>query len=257
MELNDQINELQEMLNTIAREPSTLQNTLRRLGSDFEGFRARDWIWLKNWRIGREPGMNGPVDVEDQEQCEAWMRGVTAHTKAFLSLDDARKFYAECQGKLERRRSEIAAGHAANANADAYAARLRADLASEKALRAETNRVQLEAFDRERAAFRAKLDRGMAEAKVADSLAFDRRVAKKEVKRHAWLSKYWEKIAKARDDREFREEWLGKVSVKNPEGERVRFAEGLQICRRFGIGTSRGRAVRFDPPAMGSSRRAA
>ena len=39
----------------------------------------------------------------------------------------------------------------------------------------------------------------------------------KEVKRHAWLTRYWTKIAKARRDKDFRDEWLEKVSVKNPE----------------------------------------
>ena len=38
------IHELQEKIRAIAHEPSTIQNTLRRLGSDFEGFRARDWM---------------------------------------------------------------------------------------------------------------------------------------------------------------------------------------------------------------------
>ena len=52
------IHDLQEKLRAIAHEPSILQNTLRRLGSDLEGIRARDWQWLKNWRIGREKGMN-------------------------------------------------------------------------------------------------------------------------------------------------------------------------------------------------------
>ena len=49
-ELNDSINEIQDHLQAIARVPSTLQNTFRRLGSDLEGFRARDWWWLKTWR---------------------------------------------------------------------------------------------------------------------------------------------------------------------------------------------------------------
>ena len=37
--LNDLIHEQQEKLRAIAHEPSTIQNTLRRLGSDFGGLR--------------------------------------------------------------------------------------------------------------------------------------------------------------------------------------------------------------------------
>ena len=82
----------------------------------------------------------------------------------------------------------------------------------------EENREKTEGlFDKQRADFRAQLDREMATAKVEASLAFDRRVAKKEVKRHAWLTRYWTKIARARADKDFREEWLAKVSAKNPE----------------------------------------
>ena len=74
---------------------------------------------------------------------------------------------------------------------------------------------RLAASDKQRADFRAQLDREMATAKVEASLAFDRRVARKEVKRHAWLVKRWEKIARARDDMDFRLEWLDKVFAKD------------------------------------------
>ena len=57
----------------------------------------------------------------------------------------------------------------------------------------------------------------MAEAKVDASLAFDRRVAKKEVRRHAWLCTILDEDCTARDDKDFREEWLEKVFAKKPE----------------------------------------
>ena len=220
------IHELQEKLRAIAHEPSTIQNTLRRLGSDFGGFASRDWMWLKDWRIGREKGMSGPVDVEDEGQCEAWLQEVRVHAATFLNDHEAARFITESEGKLARRRSELAAGRARNAETDARVARLRADLAAEKARRAEENREKLAASDRERADFRAKLDSEMATAKVEASLAFDRKVAKKEVRRHAWLTRYWTKIARARDDKEFREEWLKKATAKNPE-------RGRQLRRVF------------------------
>lgn len=234
MELNDIINELQEKLYAIAREPSSIQNTLRKLGSDVEGFRARDWLWLKNWRIGREPGMGGPVDVEDEKQCEAWLHEVHVHAKAFLNDAMAQTYIAECEGKLTRRRSELATDRAANADADAYAAHLRADLAAEKAQRAQENREKLEAFDRQRVDFRAKLDREVAEAKIEAGHTADRRIAKKEMKRFAWLTQYWKKIARARDDKDFRKEWLEKVSVKNPK----RAADLRKVFRSAGDSAS-------------------
>ena len=217
MILSDQIHALQEKLRAAAREPSILQNTLRRLGSDFEGFRARDWQWLKNWRIGREKGMGEAINVEDEIECAMWLDEVRVHAGTFLGASEAARYITESEGKLARRRSELTAGRARNAEADAYVARLRADLMAEKANRAEETRERLEKSDRQRADFRAQLDREMAEAKVEASLAFDRRVANKEVRRHAWLVKYWTKIAKARDDKDFRREWLEKVFAKNPE----------------------------------------
>ena len=86
--------------------------------------------------------------------------------------------------------------------------------------------------------FRAKLDRDMATAKVDASLAFDRRVAKKEVNRHAWLTQYWKKIARARDDKEFRKKWLGKLNAKNPE----RAADLRRVFRSAGDSASALRA---------------
>ena len=215
--LSDQIHALQEKLRTAAHEPSILQNTLRRLGSDFEGYRAIDWWWLKSWRIGREKDMGGPVDVEDERQCALWLGEVRAHADTFLGASEAASYVTESEGKLVRHRAELAAGRARNAEADAYAARLRADLAAEKANRAEENRERLEKSDQQRADYRAQLDLEMAAAKVAESLAFDRRVARKEVRRHAWLASYWAKIAKARDDKDFRDVWLERVFAKKPE----------------------------------------
>ena len=83
---------------------------LRKLGSQFEGFRARDWLWLKNWRIGREKGMNGPVDVEDVKQCHAWITEVYEHADTFLNTYDAGRFIEESNEKLVRHRSELADG---------------------------------------------------------------------------------------------------------------------------------------------------
>ena len=80
-------------------------------------------------------------------------------------------------------------------------------------------------------------------AKIDASLAFDRRVAKKEVKRHAWLTQYWTKIARARDDKDFREEWLAKVSAKNPK----RAADLGKVFRSAGDSASALRAAeQFD-----------
>ena len=218
MELNDLINEIQERLRAIAHEPSTLQNTLRRLGSDLEGFRARDWWWLKTWRDGKEKGMNSPVDVEDEAQCTMWLSELQVHLDTFPIGDSyGPNFFAACEGVLARRRNNLVEGRARNAEVDAEVARLRADLATEKARRAKENHERLAASDKQRAEFRAELDRGMAAARVEASLAFDRRVARKEVRRHTWLTQYWTKIAKARDDEAFREEWLAKVSERNPE----------------------------------------
>ena len=98
------IHELQEKLRAIAHEPSTLQNTLRKLGSDFEGYASRDYMWLRDWRIGREPDMGGPIDAEDRMQCARWLSEVIIHAKVFLSDAGAATYLAECKAKLERRR---------------------------------------------------------------------------------------------------------------------------------------------------------
>ena len=241
--LNDLIHELHDKLHALAHEPSTLQNTLRRLGSDFGGFSSRDWQWLDNWRIGREHGMGGPVDVENEGQCKTWLNEARTHAVTFLNTRQANRFIVECKGKLDRRRRELVEGRARNAETDARARALHAELVEEKKQRAEENRVRLAESDKQRADFRAELDRGMAEARVADSLAFDRRVARKEVRRHTWLTKYWTKIAKARDDEAFREEWLLKLDAKNPER-----AKGLRrIFRSVGDAASALRgAEQFD-----------
>ena len=217
MELNGIINDLQDELRGLAHAPLSLDNDLRRLRSDLEGFRARDYQWLRNWRIGREPDMGAAVDVEDLVQCERWLSMVRIHASVFLVEAEAESYLAECQAKLERRRAELAAGRQRNAEADAYAAQLRAEIQAEKERRAEETRERLEKSDRERADYRAKLDRDMAKERVDASLAFDRRVARKEVRRHAWLVKYWQKIARARDDEEYRKEWLAKVFAKSAE----------------------------------------
>ena len=82
-------------------------------------------MWLKNWRIGRERGMGGPVDVEIRgRQCVAWLlRQARAHADAFLGTREAASYIAECEGKLARRRGELAEGRARNAEVDAHAAR--------------------------------------------------------------------------------------------------------------------------------------
>ena len=58
--LNDLIHELHDKLHALAREPNMIQNDLRKLGSDLEGFRARDWWWLKTWRDGQRKGHGQP-----------------------------------------------------------------------------------------------------------------------------------------------------------------------------------------------------
>ena len=187
--------------------------------------------------------MGGPVDVEDKGHCKAWMVQVRRHADTFLSDSAANSFYAESKAKLARRRSELAAGRARNAETDANAARMQAEVVAERERRAEETRERLKESDRERADYRAKLDREMAAEKVAASLAFDRRVARKEVKRHAWLTKYWQKIAKARDDKEFRDAWIAKVSAKNAE----RAKDLRKVFRSAGDSASALRgAVQFD-----------
>ena len=227
MVLMDEIYALQQKINALAHAPSIIQNDLRRLGSDLDGFRARDWWWLKTWRDGKEKGMNSPVDVEDETQCTMWLNELQVHLDTFPIGDSyGRNFITKCEDVLASRRRNLVEGRARNAETNAQAARLHAEIATEKAERAKENQEKLAAFDKQRAEFRAQLDREMAEAKVAASLAFDRRVARKEVKRHAWLAQYWTKIAKARDDKDFRKEWLEKVSAKNPE-------RGVQLQKVF------------------------
>ena len=236
--------ELQEKLRTIAHAPSIIQNDLRRLGSDLEGFRARDWWWLKTWRDGQEKGMDSPVDVEDEAQCTMWLNELHVHLDTFPIGDSyGRNFITKCENVLANRRRNLVDGRARNAEVDALARQMHADLVVEKVERARETRERLAASDKQRADFRAQLDREMATAKVDASLAFDRRVAKKEVKRHAWLTRYWTKIARARDDKDFRDEWLEKVSAKNPER-----AKGLRrIFRSVGDAASALRAAeQFD-----------
>ena len=171
--------ELQEKLRAIAHAPSIIQNDLRRLGSSLEGFRARDWWWLKTWRDGQEKGMDSPVDVEDEAQCTMWLNELQRHLDTFPIGDSyGRNFVSKCENVLARRRSDLVEGRARNAETDAYAARLHADLLAEKAERAKENREKLAVSDKQRADFRAQLDREMAAAKVEASLAFDRRVAR-------------------------------------------------------------------------------
>ena len=236
--------ELQEKLRTIAHAPSIIQNDLRRLGSDLEGFRARDWWWLKTWRDGQEKGMDSPVDVEDEAQCTMWLNELHVHLDTFPIGDSyGRNFITKCENVLANRRRNLVEGRARNTEVDALARQMHADLVVEKVARARETREMLAASDKQRADFRAQLDREMATAKVDASLAFDRRVAKKEVKRHAWLTRYWTKIARARDDKDFRDEWLEKVSAKNPER-----AKGLRrIFRSVGDAASALRAAeQFD-----------
>ena len=163
------------------------------------------------------------------------MNQARAHAFVFLRENAAVQFIADCVGKLERRRSELAAGRARNAETDAYAARLHAEVAAEKARRAEENRARLAESDRQRADFRAELDRGMAEAKVEASLAFDRRVARKEVKRHAWLSLYWKKIAKARDDKDFQKKWIARESLQKTLSGDIQLVQVFRSAGDFGF----------------------
>ena len=65
-----------------------------------------------------------------------WLGEVRAHADIFLGASEAASYIAESEKKLERHRAELTAGRARNASADAYAARLRADLEAEKAQRA-------------------------------------------------------------------------------------------------------------------------
>ena len=168
--------------------------------------------------MANEKGMDSPVDVEDETQCTMWLNELQVHLDTFPIGDSyGGNFFVKCENVLASRRRNLVEGRARNAEVDAQARQMHADLAAEKAQRAKENQERLAESDKQRADFRAQLDREMAKAKVEASLAFDRRVAKKEVKRHAWLTRYWTKIAKARDDKDFRKEWLAKVSAKNPE----------------------------------------
>ena len=190
------IHEIHDKLHALARAPSIIQNDLRKLGSDLDGFRARDWWWLKSWRDGQEKGMDSPVDVEDEAQCTMWLNELHVHLDTFPIGDSyGRNFITKCENVLANRRSNLVEGRARNAEVDALARQMHDDLVAEKAQRAKENQEKLALFDKQRADFRVQLDREMAAAKVKASLEFDRRVAKKEVKRHAWLTKYWKKIA--------------------------------------------------------------
>ena len=217
MELFGIIHDLQEKLRGFASSVGSLENDIRRLRSDLGGYRARDIRWLRQWRIGQERDMLPAIDVEDLAQCERWLAEVRVHASVFLAGAEAEGFVAECDAKLIRRRAELAAGRQRNADTDAYARQLQAEIDAERQRRAEGTREQLEQFRRERAAIQAQHDRDRAAAKIEASLAFDRRVARKEVRRHAWMAKRWQKIARARDDAEFRTEWLAEVFAKSTE----------------------------------------
>ena len=117
--LNDLIHDLHDKLHALAREPSMIQNDLRRLGSDLDGFRARDWWWLKTWRDGQEKGMDSPVDVEDEAQCTMWLNELQVHLDTFPIGDSyGRNFITKCENVLASRRRNLVEGRARNAETD-------------------------------------------------------------------------------------------------------------------------------------------
>ena len=131
--LNDLIHEIHDKLHALARAPSIIQNDLRKLGSDLDGFRARDWWWLKSWRDGQEKGMDSPVDVEDEAQCTTWLNELHVHLDTFPIGDSyGRNFITKCENVLANRRRNLVEGRARNAEADALARRMHADLVAEK-----------------------------------------------------------------------------------------------------------------------------
>ena len=133
MVLMDEIYALQQKINALAHAPSMIQNDLRKLGSDLEGFRARDWWWLKTWRDGQEKGMNSPVDVEDETQCTMWLNELRVHLDTFPIGDSyGRNFITKCENVLASRRRNLVDGRARNAEVDARARQMHDDLVAEK-----------------------------------------------------------------------------------------------------------------------------
>ena len=92
-----------------------------------------------------------------------WLHELQVHLDTFPIGDSyGRNFVTKCENVLASRRNNLVEGRARNAEVDASVARLRADLAAEKAESAKENRERLAASDKQRADFRAQLDREMA-----------------------------------------------------------------------------------------------
>ena len=110
-----------------------------------------------------------PVDVENLTELavRGGFRKSRAHASVFLVWGRRQNAYiAECEGKLERRRSELAAGRTQKCRRGRLRRPLATPtLAAERQRRAEENREQLKKLDRQRADFRAQLDRNMASGK--------------------------------------------------------------------------------------------
>ena len=227
-ELHEEISDLQDQLRNAAHAPSTIENSLRKKGSEVEGYRARDHIWLQAWRIGKEPDMGAAIDVENLKVSEEWLREVRVHVTVFLSAGSGRQYLENCEGKLNRRRIELAAGRNRNAEADEYAARLRAGIEDEKQARIAAGIEADKKLYKQRAKLEAEREKKRKEDKRKAKLAFDRKAAKRQYKVYLQEERFFAKIAQAREDPEFRDAWVLKVAQK----DRTRASRIDQLSRR-------------------------
>ena len=219
MELNGTINDLQDELRGMVHAPNVAGKcyaagsgvTLRVIGRET----------INGCEIGGSGGNQvwaRAVNVEAPAQCERWLSmKFVSMRPCFWSRPKRRAISPNAKRSWLAARRNWPQGDNVTRRPMPTPLRLRAEVQAEKERRAEETRERLEQFDRERADYRAKLDRDMAKDKIDASLAFDRRAAKKEVRRHAWLVRYWQKIARARNDEEYRKEWLANVFAKSTE----------------------------------------
>lgn len=211
-ELHKIISDLQDQLRNVAHAPLTIENMLRAQRSLIEGYRARDHIWLQAWRIGKEPDMGAAINVESTDRCEAWLVQVRIHVTVFLPTGRGDKYLSDCEGKLSRRRDELAAGRRDNANAAAYEAKLRLELQDERRAR----EAEVDAADKKLNEMRAELEAKRKKERKAqrrkNKLAFDRRAARRQYGVYLQQELFWGKMERARDDADFRNKWVAKVA---------------------------------------------
>ena len=113
------IHELQEKLRAIAHEPSIRFRThCASLGSDFGGYQTRDWMWLKDWRIGQREGHGRTLSMLRTRFSarRGYARSTRTHAGVFLSDPRGCHLHHREQGQAGRDGGrEIVAGRARNA----------------------------------------------------------------------------------------------------------------------------------------------